>query len=85
MTYDQLAEQIGLSSSAALRRVKRLEESAVIARYVALCAPSVGLRLRMHQRTHGKAQRQRETQPDGRIRGGGLTRGRRSWMRVAYW
>src|SRR5688572_12415449 len=46
MTYDQLAEQVGLSPSAALRRVKRLEESGVIARYVALVrAQQVGLRL----------------------------------------
>ena len=46
MTYDQLADQVGLSSSAALRRVKRLEESGVIARYVALVrAHRVGLGL----------------------------------------
>ena len=45
-TYDQLAEQVGLSPSAVLRRVKRLEESGVIDRYVALVKPeSVGLGL----------------------------------------
>jgi len=45
-TYDQLAEQVGLSASAVLRRVKRLEESGVIDRYVALVRPeSVGLGL----------------------------------------
>ena len=45
-TYDQLAEQVGLSPSAVLRRVKRLEESGVIARYVALVKPeAVGLGL----------------------------------------
>jgi Lrp/AsnC family transcriptional regulator, leucine-responsive regulatory protein len=45
-TYDQLAEQVSLSPSAVLRRVKRLEESGVIDRYVALVKPeSVGLAL----------------------------------------
>ena len=45
-TYDQLAEQVGLSPSAVLRRVKRLEEARVIDRYVALVKPeSVGLGL----------------------------------------
>jgi Lrp/AsnC family leucine-responsive transcriptional regulator len=45
-TYDQLGERIGLSASAVLRRVKRLEETGVIARYVALVKPeSVGLGL----------------------------------------
>jgi Lrp/AsnC family leucine-responsive transcriptional regulator len=45
-TYEQLAEQVGLSPSAVLRRVKRLEESGVIDRYVALVKPeAVGLGL----------------------------------------
>src|ERR1700749_20079 len=45
-TYDQLAEQVGLSPSAVLRRVKRLEENGIIARYVALVEPeSLGLGL----------------------------------------
>ena len=45
-TYDDLAAGIGLSPSATLRRVKRLEESGVIAGYVALVAPErVGLGL----------------------------------------
>ena len=45
-TYDDLATLIGLSASATLRRVKRLEESGVIAGYVALVAPErVGLGL----------------------------------------
>ena len=45
-TYDQLAEQVSLSPSTVLRRVKRLEESGVIARYVALVKPeTVGLGL----------------------------------------
>ena len=34
-TYDQLADQVSLSPSAVLRRVKRLEESGVIDCYVA--------------------------------------------------
>lgn len=45
-TYDELASQVGLSASAVLRRVKRLEDSGVIAGYVALVAPErVGLSL----------------------------------------
>jgi Lrp/AsnC family leucine-responsive transcriptional regulator len=45
-TYDQLAERIGLSPSATLRRVKRLEDSGVISGYVALVrAQEVGLGL----------------------------------------
>ena len=45
-TYDELAAGVGLSSSATLRRVKRLEESGVITGYVALVAPElVGLGL----------------------------------------
>ncbi|MBS0445705.1 MAG: Lrp/AsnC family transcriptional regulator [Proteobacteria bacterium] len=46
MTYDVLAGQVSLSASATLRRVKRLEEAGVIARYVALVEPErVGLGL----------------------------------------
>jgi Lrp/AsnC family leucine-responsive transcriptional regulator len=46
ITYDVLAAQISLSPSATLRRVKRLEESGVIAGYVALVpAERVGLGL----------------------------------------
>jgi Lrp/AsnC family leucine-responsive transcriptional regulator len=46
VTYDQLAAQVGLSASATLRRVRRLEESGAIARYVAQVAPErVGLGL----------------------------------------
>jgi Lrp/AsnC family transcriptional regulator, leucine-responsive regulatory protein len=45
-TFDQIAESVGLSPSAVLRRVKRLEESGVIDRYVALVKPeAVGLGL----------------------------------------
>jgi len=60
-TYDQLAEQVGLSPSAVLRRVKRLEESGFIDRYVALVKPeAVGLgltayinvRLEKHTESH---------------------------------
>lgn len=45
-TYDELAAGVGLSPSATLRRVKRLEDAGVIAGYVALVAPErVGLGL----------------------------------------
>jgi Lrp/AsnC family transcriptional regulator, leucine-responsive regulatory protein len=45
-TFEQMAEAVGLSPSAVLRRVKRLEDSGVIDRYVALVKPeAVGLGL----------------------------------------
>ena len=45
-TYDVIGEKVGLSSSAVLRRIKRLEEAGVIDRYVALVRPeAVGLGL----------------------------------------
>jgi Lrp/AsnC family leucine-responsive transcriptional regulator len=45
-TYDELAGTVGLSASATLRRVKRLEDAGVITGYVALVAPErVGLGL----------------------------------------
>jgi len=45
-TYDELASTVGLSASATLRRVKRLEEAGVIAGYAALVEPErVGLAL----------------------------------------
>lgn len=45
-TYDLIGEQVGLSASAVLRRVKRMEEAGVIDRYVALVQPeTVGLGL----------------------------------------
>ncbi|MDD5332449.1 MAG: Lrp/AsnC family transcriptional regulator [Rhodoferax sp.] len=48
-SYDQIAQTVSLSPSAVLRRVKRLEESAVIDRYVALLKPeAVGLGLMAH-------------------------------------
>ena len=61
MVYDALAAQVSLSPSATLRRVKRLEESGVIAGYVALVSPErVGLgltaylnvRLEKHSEVH---------------------------------
>jgi len=61
MIYDALAAQVSLSPSATLRRVKRLEESGVIAGYVALVSPErVGLgltaylnvRLEKHSEVH---------------------------------
>ncbi|AEG91628.1 Lrp/AsnC family transcriptional regulator [Ramlibacter tataouinensis] len=60
-TYDVVGEQVGLSPSAVLRRVKRLEEAGVIDRYVALVRPeAVGLgltayinvRLEKHTESH---------------------------------
>ena len=60
-TFDQIAERIGLSASAVLRRVKRLESAGVIDRYVAIVKPeAVGLgltayinvRLEKHSETH---------------------------------
>ena len=48
-TYDELAEQVSLSPSAVLRRVKRLEATGVISCYVALVKPeTVGLGLTAH-------------------------------------
>ena len=61
MTYDMLATAVSLSPSAVLRRVKRLEESGVIAAYVALVAPERGglgltaylnVRLEKHSAVH---------------------------------
>ncbi|WP_395689179.1 Lrp/AsnC family transcriptional regulator [Caenimonas koreensis] len=60
-TYDVIGAEVGLSASAVLRRVKRLEDAGVIDRYVALVKPeSVGLgltaylnvRLEKHTETH---------------------------------
>jgi Lrp/AsnC family transcriptional regulator, leucine-responsive regulatory protein len=60
-TYDVIGTQVGLSSSAVLRRVKRLEDARVIDRYVALVKPeAVGLgltaylnvRLEKHTESH---------------------------------
>jgi Lrp/AsnC family transcriptional regulator, leucine-responsive regulatory protein len=45
-TYEVLGDKVGLSASAVLRRVKRLEDAGVIDRYVALVKPeAVGLSL----------------------------------------
>ena len=60
-TYDQISDQVSLSPSAVLRRVKRLEDTGVIDRYVALVKPeAVGLgltaylnvRLEKHTESH---------------------------------
>ncbi|MDM0110436.1 Lrp/AsnC family transcriptional regulator [Variovorax sp. J22R24] len=60
LSYEELGTQVGLSASAALRRVKRLEETGVIAGYVALVrAKRIGLGLtayinvRMEKHTGG--------------------------------
>ncbi len=61
VTYDALAAEVGLSPSAVLRRVRRLEESGVIAAYVALVPPEkvglgltayINVRLEKHTETH---------------------------------
>ena len=45
-THESIGAHIGLSASAVLRRVKKLEEAGVIARYVALLdPPAIGLGL----------------------------------------
>jgi Lrp/AsnC family transcriptional regulator, leucine-responsive regulatory protein len=60
-TYDELAGAVGLSASAVLRRVRRLEDSGVIAGYVALVAPEriglgltayISVRLEKHSESH---------------------------------
>jgi Lrp/AsnC family leucine-responsive transcriptional regulator len=60
-TYDQVAAQVKLSASATLRRVKRLEESGVIAGYVAVVPPErvgysltayINVRLEKQTETH---------------------------------
>jgi len=60
-TYDQIAEAVSLSPSAVLRRVKRLDESGVIDRYVALVRPEalglglmayINVRLEKHTESH---------------------------------
>jgi Lrp/AsnC family transcriptional regulator, leucine-responsive regulatory protein len=60
-TYDDIAQQVGLSASAVLRRVKRLEDSGVIERYVALVKPEkvglgltayINVRLEKHTESH---------------------------------
>jgi Lrp/AsnC family transcriptional regulator, leucine-responsive regulatory protein len=60
-TYEQIAEAVGLSPSAVLRRVKRLEEQGIISRYVALVPPEklglgltayLNVRLEKHTESH---------------------------------
>ena len=60
-TYDVVGEQVGLSPSAVLRHVKRLEEAGVIARYVTLLTPEavslnltayLNVRLEKHTESH---------------------------------
>jgi Lrp/AsnC family transcriptional regulator, leucine-responsive regulatory protein len=61
ITFDALAAQVGLSSSAALRRVRRLEDSGVIGGYVAVVPPEriglgltayINVRLEKHTESH---------------------------------
>jgi Lrp/AsnC family transcriptional regulator, leucine-responsive regulatory protein len=61
ITFDALAAQVGLSSSAALRRVRRLEDSGVVTGYVAVVPPEriglgltayINVRLEKHTESH---------------------------------
>jgi Lrp/AsnC family leucine-responsive transcriptional regulator len=61
ITFDALAAQVGLSSSAALRRVRRLEDSGVFSGYVAVVPPEriglgltayINVRLEKHTESH---------------------------------
>lgn len=57
ITYDELAARVGLSASATLRRVKRLEEAGVITGYAALVdAARVGLGLTAYINVHMEKQ-----------------------------
>jgi Lrp/AsnC family leucine-responsive transcriptional regulator len=60
-TYDLIAAEVGLSASAVLRRVKRLEDAGIIDRYVALVKPErvglgltayINVRLEKHAESH---------------------------------
>lgn len=62
ITYDELAAQVSLSPSATLRRVKRLEDSGVIAGYAAQLRPErVGLGLAAYVSV--RVQKQTDRQP----------------------
>jgi Lrp/AsnC family leucine-responsive transcriptional regulator len=52
ITFDALAAQVGLSSSAALRRVRRLEDSGVVSGYVAVVPAYINVRLEKHTESH---------------------------------
>jgi Lrp/AsnC family transcriptional regulator, leucine-responsive regulatory protein len=63
-TYDLIAAEVGLSASAVLRRVKRLEDSGIIDRYVALVKPErvglgltayINVRLEKHAESHKRS------------------------------
>jgi len=66
-TYDAIGEKVGLSSSAVLRRVKRLEEAGVIDRYVALVRPEavgLGLTAYLNVRLEKHTERHKRTPMD---------------------
>lgn len=63
-TFEQIGEAVNLSPSAVLRRVKRLEASGVIDRYVALVKPTlvglglmayINVRLEKHTESHKRS------------------------------
>ena len=63
-TFDVIGAQIGLSPSAVLRRVKRLEEKNIIDRYVALLKPEqvgLGLAAYINVRLEKHSERQQHT------------------------
>jgi Lrp/AsnC family leucine-responsive transcriptional regulator len=58
-TCEAIGERIGLSSSAVLRRIKKLEDAGVIERYVALLKPEalgLGLMAYVHVRLEKRAE-----------------------------
>jgi Lrp/AsnC family transcriptional regulator, leucine-responsive regulatory protein len=67
LSYEQLAERVGLSSSAVLRRVRRLEEAGVITGYRTLVAPErvgLGLSAYVNVRLEKHADHQRQSPGD---------------------
>jgi Lrp/AsnC family transcriptional regulator, leucine-responsive regulatory protein len=63
-TYELIAAEVGLSASAVLRRVKRLEDAGIIDRYVALVKPErvglgltayINVRLEKHAESHKRS------------------------------
>ena len=66
-TYDEVAEAVGLSASAVLRRVRRLEQDGVIARYAAIVAPErvgLGLTAYLNVRLEKQAEHHKRTPMD---------------------
>jgi len=67
LTFEQLAERVGLSSSAVLRRVRRLESDGVITGYAAQVAPErmgLGLSAYINVRLEKHTPSQRQSPSD---------------------